>query len=173
MLLGIGRKSNHGVIASMGLEMSPQNHSFFSVACAKKPSSCRCILASEKYSAGVEVLAMWEGRLIGLLAISGIHTNNGFLVWPFVIEHNLGKVVRLHNLLLIPREPGSLRETCSSSPFCSTSSCTCTFLEWVSKVIWWKGGGTLLSIELLAILPISHSWEPISFWTKKAFKRVI
>ena len=58
MLLGIGRKSNHGVIASMGLEMSPQNHSFFSVACAKKPSSCRCILASEKYSAGVEVLAM-------------------------------------------------------------------------------------------------------------------
>lgn len=29
MLLGIGRKSNHGVISSMGFELSPQKNSFF------------------------------------------------------------------------------------------------------------------------------------------------
>jgi hypothetical protein len=55
------RHRDHGV-SKYGIWNVPSKELFFSVACAKKPSSCRCILASEKYSAGVEVLAMWEGR---------------------------------------------------------------------------------------------------------------
>ena len=39
-------------------ELSFNKELFFYVTCAMKPSSCRCVLASDKYSASVEVLAM-------------------------------------------------------------------------------------------------------------------